>query len=172
MSHESLLFVALVFSPSTSFMLKIWKRTWNPDDPRPMRDSDQEDISGGPSSIASFVVAGAATPPSDAILPSVLPLGSSRGKRTRTSKELEDLVDDQPHKKSRQHRQPASSSLGNHLPEINDVGKLESLIPRSISAFREQVLEQAKRENSEFGLFLQLLHTTYITLQLSLSFLR
>jgi endoribonuclease Dicer len=151
-------------------MLKIWKRTWNPDDPLPMQDSHQEPILGGPSSSASSVVAGAATPPSDAILSSVLPLGNSRVKRTRTSKELEDLPDNQPRKKSRLHRQPVSGSLGNHLPEI-DVEKLESLISRPSPS--EQILEQAKHENSKISFYCSsyVLLTLYITLQLLLSFL-
>lgn len=133
---------------SLSFMLKIWKRTWKgPDDPRPMRDNDEADILGGPSSSAS----------------SALPLENSGIKRSRTSGQLEDLINDQPHKKPRRHQQPASGSLGNHLPEINDADEVESLLPRSISAFREQVLEQAKHENSELGSFLLCLYT-YITL--------
>jgi endoribonuclease Dicer len=121
-----------------------------------MRGGDQEDILGGPGSSASSVVAGAATPPSNAILPSVLPLGNFRAKRTR---KLEDLTDDQPHKKPRRDRQSVSGSLGNYLPEINNVDKIESLIPPSISVFTEQVLEQAKRENSELGFFLLFLLT-------------
>ena len=127
-------------------MLKIWKRTWQGTDDRdlcPKRDSEQDDMAGEPSS-ASPLVAGAATPPLDAILPSVLPDGA---KRTRTNN---DIVDDQPRKKLRRNGSLVSGSLGlgNHLPEINDTDKAESLFPRSISEFREQVLEHAKRKNS------------------------
>ena len=142
-------------------MLKIWKRTWKTsDDPRRVRNNDQEGILGGLSNSASSAVPGVATPLSDAILGSV---SDSRVKRTRTSKDLEDLVDDQPHKKPRRDRQPVSGSLGSYLPEINDVETIESLIPRSISVFREQVMEQAKRENSELCTFLLCL-LTYINL--------
>lgn len=128
-------------------MLKIWKRTWNgSDDPCSTRDSDQEDISGGPSSSASSLVVATAAPPSDVILPSVLPLRNSGLKR-----ELEDPLDDQPHKKPRRDRQPGSDSLGQHLPEIIHNDNVEpSVVPRSISDFRQQVMEQAKHENSEF----------------------
>lgn len=142
-------------------MLKIWKRSWKAsDDPRRVRDNDQEGILGGLSSISS---SSAVTPSSDANLASISPLGDSRVKRTRTSKDQQDLVDDQPHKKSRRDEHPVSDSLGNHLPEIGDVEKTESSVPPSISVFREQVMEQAKRENSDLCTFL-LSSLTYINL--------
>lgn len=79
---------------------------------------------------------------------SSLVAAAPRVKRTRTSTVLEDLVDDPPHKKPKRDRQLVSDSLGSHLPEINETDKLESLVPHSISAFADQVLEQAKRQNS------------------------
>src|SRR5882757_3290559 len=93
-------------------MLKVWKRTWrSSDDPCSTRDSDQENISGGPSSNStSSLDVTTAAPPTDVILPSVLPLGLKR--------EPEDFLDNQPHKKPRRDRQPGSNWLGQYLPEI------------------------------------------------------
>jgi hypothetical protein len=131
-------------------MLKIWKSTWKGTDDRdlrPKRDSEQDDMVGEHGG-ASPLIVGAATPPLDAILPSALPDGA---KCTRKHIEIEDILNDEPRKKLRPNGSPVSGSLGlgNHLPEINDTDKVESLFPLSISVFREQVLEHAKRENSE-----------------------
>jgi hypothetical protein len=144
-------------------MLKIWKRTWKEkaDSARKSQsgqDSDQEaQLSGTSSSAPNLDAAEAALPTGDPLLVPVVPPGHSRTKRSRKGLESEPpagFVSDRPLKKTKQDQTSIPDSLGNHLPEVteDDQSGVSSL-PSFIN-FSEQVLDQAKCENSKVVLSL------------------
>jgi hypothetical protein len=145
-------------------MLKIWKQAWKKEEdssrrPQSEEDSDQEGQLGGTSSGRPSLDDSSAVPPNsgDSLLISVEPHDGSGKKRLRSGSSEDSTSSgsaDPPTKKSRIE---THDSLRDHLPEI-----IESDAPTwtviNFSSFEEQILDQAKQENSAI---LSLLHPRF-----------
>jgi hypothetical protein len=143
-------------------MLKIWKQAWKREDPRrPLlgQDGDQGGQLSGTSLGAPSLEAAVAVPPADGNpLLSVLSHGGITLKRTRTSDEPEPSANDRADrsaKRAKSEQRPSTQdSLRNHLPEVLELPGTVISSP-STASFEEQILEQAKRENSKSFLYIR-----------------
>jgi hypothetical protein len=150
-------------------MLKIWKQAWKREDPARSlgQGSEQElQLSGASSGAPSMDAATAAPPSSDdaVLIPAINQVGV---KRRRSSPDLQSPLDgflDRPPKISKIDHGTVHlirDSLGNHLPEVTttpDSRQTRSFI--SVTNFEDQVLDQARRENSAVFLSLSRLITS------------
>lgn len=135
-------------------MLKIWKQAWKKEDssrkPQSGEDSDQEGQLGGTSSGRPSVDDSAAVPPNsgDSLLVVVESHDKPGKKRLRTGPGEDSVSTDSADPAAKKLRTETRDSLKDHLPEI-----IESDVPTStcltFASFEEQILDQAKRENSE-----------------------
>lgn len=130
-------------------MLKIWKRAWN--------------LRGDSSQIVSESAQGAASVESsllDTSIPETLSEFAEPSPPAATLKRARD-IDKSPSTPTQDNRSSkilkrddeGIDPLRNHLPEI--IGQ-ESIALPSMSVLRENILEQAKIENSKFSAFLWL----------------
>lgn len=145
-----------------SEMLKIWKRTWKQTDPSSKSqtglDSGQAGTLDGPRHDALSSSAVEAAPSSGTSLNPLFPTGQSNYKRPLKDVDHETNLGNPSFKKARPDEQIDRDSLGNHLPEMNDSSQSA---PPSLAVFRDQVVEQAQRENSKSNLlwFRVVIHT-------------
>jgi hypothetical protein len=138
-------------------MLKIWKQAWKREGsarkPQSGHDSDPDgQLSGTSDRQRTSVDATAAVPPTtgESVLVPVEPHGPSPQKRPW----IGDAVADSPDhlsKKSKAEQSPPRDTLGNHLPEMAEDEDSNSRRSRMYAEiFEEEILEHAKRENSQF----------------------
>jgi hypothetical protein len=134
-------------------MLKIWKQAWKKEDSsrksQSGEDSDQEGQLGGTSGGRPPLDVTATFPPNsgDSLLVSVDSHDRSEKKRLRTAAGEDSVPNDSTDPPTKKSRIETRDSLKDHLPEILESDEPISTPP--FASFEAQILDQAKRENSE-----------------------
>jgi hypothetical protein len=124
-------------------MLKIWKQTWKKEDESRRSQSGKDiDHDEGTSDVAVAPVSSSVSVPDDA-------QDKSGKKRIRNVGLQAPDSTDPPLKKSKVERAEIRDSLRDYLPEVLETDDTVAS-PLPASSVEDQILEQAKHENSEY----------------------